>query len=87
MYENVKSDKNPTGAPQSHTSPPNPVYSDITDVSAIDPIYTDIDSRKPRPQATMSDRRHYVNVTGQGAAYEVPDPLQVTKNEAYGLIG
>ena len=69
IYENVKSDKNPTGVPQSHTSPPNPVYSDITDVSAIDPIYTDIDSR---PQAALSDPRHHVNVTGQGVA---PDPL------------
>ncbi len=88
-----------TNAPVS--PPTNPVYSEITDVSALDPVYTEIDKREPRTQA-------YVNVIGQGntVAYEVQDPLgqcvtssadsvdgindkdgvDLTKNEAYGLI-
>ncbi len=56
---------------QPPVSPPtNPVYSEITDVSALDPVYIDIDKREPRP-------RSYVNVFGQGdtGAYEVPDSL------------
>ena len=90
------------GQTKAPVSPPtNPVYSEITDVSALDPVYTEIDKREPRPQA-------YVNVIGQGntVAYEVLDSLgqcvtssadsvdgindkdgvDLTKNEAYGLI-
>ncbi len=49
-------------------APTNPVYSEITDVSAIDPVYTDIDRRKPLLPT-------FVNIFGQEdtGAYEVPD--------------
>ncbi len=65
-------------------------------VSALDPVYTDIDRREPRPQAYVN-----VDSPRAAAAYEVPLPMQsadpvgganvkdgvnLTKNEAYGVI-
>ncbi len=107
MYENMQSEKKTaggpavlnlaTGVPQPHdSSPTNPVYSQITDVSQLN-------RQEPRPKA-------HINVIGQGdtVAYEVPLPMQdhhvtrsadsvggasdkdgvdLTSNEAYGLIG
>ena len=90
------------GQTKAPVSPPaNPVYSEITDVSAVDPVYTDIiNKRKPRPQ-------DYVNVPFQGdtAAYDSSLPMvsqhvtmrradsvddkdgvDLARNEAYGLI-
>ncbi len=76
------------------TSPPtNPVYSEITDVSAIDPVYIDIDRREPHPRphevpCPLPMQIQHVttrNADSMGGMND-NDGVNLTRNEAYGLI-
>ncbi len=92
IYEDVQLET--PGQTKTPVSPPtNPVYSEITDVSAVDPVYNDIDRREPHPrpyEVPLPMQSQHVTMRSAGSVGGVNDKDGVvndlTRNEAYGLI-
>ncbi len=81
------------GQTKAPVSPPtNPVYSEITDVSAVEPVYTVINEQEPPMQSLyevpLSMQSQCVTTRSADSLGGVNDKdgVDLTRIEAYGLI-